>query len=72
MWLYNADGVAAEMSGNGIRCLAHAVLRKRGLTEATLAISTDAGLRRVDIKVTGSRRGVGERRHGRDRAGRSA
>jgi diaminopimelate epimerase len=53
MWLYNADGSRAEMSGNGIRCLAHAVLRKRALTEATLAISTDAGLRRVDIKVVG-------------------
>jgi diaminopimelate epimerase len=51
MWLYNADGSRAEMSGNGIRCLAQAVLRDRGLTEATLAISTDAGLRRVDAKV---------------------
>jgi diaminopimelate epimerase len=53
MWLYNADGSRAEMSGNGIRCLAHAVLRKRGATEATLRISTDAGLRIVDIKITG-------------------
>ena len=51
MWLYNADGSRAEMSGNGIRCLAQAVLRDRGLTEATLAISTDGGLRRVDAKV---------------------
>jgi len=54
MWLYNADGSRAEMSGNGIRCLAQAVLRKRGSTEGTVMISTDGGLRRVDIKVTGS------------------
>src|SRR5207342_2095855 len=53
MWLYNADGSRAEMSGNGIRCLAQAVLRNRGSTEGTLMISTDGGLRRVDIKVTG-------------------
>jgi len=52
MWLYNADGSRAEMSGNGIRCLAQAVLRKRGATEGTLRISTDAGLRLVDVKVT--------------------
>ena len=50
MWLYNADGSRAEMSGNGIRCLAQAVLRDRGITEATLAISTDGGLRRVDVE----------------------
>ncbi len=67
MWLYNADGSRAEMSGNGIRCLAQAVLRDRGSTEATLAISTDGGLRRVDIEGRRvRRRGVGERRHGRD------
>jgi diaminopimelate epimerase len=53
MWLYNADGSRAEMSGNGIRCLAQAVIEKRGVTEATLMISTDAGLRCVDIKSTG-------------------
>ncbi len=29
------------------------MLRARGATEGTLAISTDGGLRRVDIKVTG-------------------
>jgi diaminopimelate epimerase len=53
MWLYNADGSRAEMSGNGIRCLAQAVISRRGVTEATLMISTDGGLRRVDIKATG-------------------
>ncbi len=36
MWLFNADGSRAEMSGNGIRCLAQAVIEKRGVTEATL------------------------------------
>lgn len=53
MWLYNADGSRAEISGNGIRCLAQAVMRKRQATEATLMISTDGGVRRVDIKETG-------------------
>jgi len=53
MWLYNADGSRAEMSGNGIRCLAQAVIDKREVTEATLMISTDGGLRRVDVKATG-------------------
>jgi diaminopimelate epimerase len=53
MWLYNADGSLAEMSGNGIRCLAQAALSARGDTEGILAISTDGGLRRVDIKITG-------------------
>ena len=60
------------MSGNGIRCLAHAVLRKRGLTEATLAISTDAGLRRVDVKVTGPDEAWASVDMGSDRASRSA
>ncbi len=53
MWLFNADGSRVEMSGNGIRCLAQAVIEERGVTEATLMISTDGGLRRVDIKATG-------------------
>ena len=49
MILYNADGQRAEMSGNGIRCLAHAEVRRRGVTAATLRIGTDAGLRVVDV-----------------------
>jgi len=44
MVLYNADGSRAEMSGNGIRCFAHALLGRRGDTPpAELLIATDAG-----------------------------
>lgn len=49
MILYNADGQRAEMSGNGIRCLAHAEVRRRGVESASLRIRTDAGLRVVDV-----------------------
>jgi diaminopimelate epimerase len=45
MTLHNADGSRAEMSGNGIRCLAQAAADGR----TTLTIATDAGMRRVDI-----------------------
>ena len=49
MELRNADGSLAEMSGNGIRCLAQAlVLADPGLG-ATVSIATDAGLRTVTV-----------------------
>ena len=50
MVLHNADGSRAEMSGNGIRCLAQAVVRRRQVPTATLHISTDAGPRTVDVR----------------------
>jgi len=47
MHLVNADGSRAEMSGNGIRCLAQAIL-DAGLTDGgELEILTDAGPRWV-------------------------
>ena len=48
MALFNADGGRAEMSGNGIRCLAQAVLRDRGVDRRSRSRSstTDAGVRR--------------------------
>ena len=30
MVLFNADGGRAEISGNGLRCFAHALARRRG------------------------------------------
>jgi diaminopimelate epimerase len=45
MVLHNADGSRAEMSGNGIRCLAQAAAGGR----ASLRIATDAGLRHVEL-----------------------
>ncbi len=47
MLLYNADGTRAEMSGNGIRCLAHALVRSGLVTTDRFVISTDAGLKEV-------------------------
>jgi len=51
MSLYNADGSSAEMSGNGIRCFAQALARRRGdLTPQH--IRTDAGDRLVTLYAT--------------------
>jgi diaminopimelate epimerase len=50
MHLYNADGGRAETSGNGIRCLAHAVALAREETELHLVIETDAGRRPVLVR----------------------
>jgi diaminopimelate epimerase len=51
MVLYNADGSRAEMSGNGIRCLAQAAFVALGRTEAvTYSIHTDGGLRTVSVE----------------------
>lgn len=49
MVLHNADGSRAEMSGNGIRCLAQAWVLRSGVAAATVTIATDAGLRAVDV-----------------------
>ena len=47
--LYNADGGRAEMSGNGIRCLAQAVARARGRTDGAVVVDSDTGRRVLDI-----------------------
>ena len=50
MRLFNSDGSLAEMSGNGIRCLAQAAQMADGLTsEVEYAVTTDAGERRVVV-----------------------
>jgi diaminopimelate epimerase len=51
MELWNADGGRAEMSGNGMRCVA-LFLRDRGLFDgSTLDVDTPAGVKRVDISI---------------------
>ncbi|MCC6436972.1 MAG: diaminopimelate epimerase [Acidimicrobiales bacterium] len=50
MALHNADGSRAEMSGNGIRCLAQALAMARGTASIDLTIATDAGPRRVQVR----------------------
>jgi len=47
MELHNADGGRAEMSGNGIRCLALALVDAGLATGPTITIATDAGPRPV-------------------------
>ena len=59
MYLYNADGSRAEMSGNGIRCFAQAVAMRRGAEEgsafdlASQLIETDAGDKLVTLTAGG-------------------
>jgi diaminopimelate epimerase len=47
MVLLNADGSEAEISGNGIRCLAQEFLRVAGRGEGTVRIETAVGVRTV-------------------------
>jgi len=49
MHLFNSDGSRAELSGNGIRCLAQAVAMARGLVDGVLTVLSDAGARRLQI-----------------------
>lgn len=53
MVLHNSDGSRAEMSGNGIRCLAHAVADARGALGA-LVIDTDGGRRHLEVAAGAS------------------
>lgn len=53
MVLYNADGSTAEMSGNGIRCLAAAVRRASDVEFDELAVKTAAGLKHVRLTMEG-------------------
>jgi diaminopimelate epimerase len=50
MVVYNADGSPAEMSGNGIRCLAQAWAARTGVQKGVLTITTDAGVKLVDVE----------------------
>jgi diaminopimelate epimerase len=55
MVLFNADGSSAEMSGNGIRCLAAAVRRVTDAQWSSLDVMTEAGLRIVTLEMDGDR-----------------
>jgi diaminopimelate epimerase len=53
MTVFNADGSRAAMSGNGIRCFAHALAIRRGDNlPVTMRILTDAGTRNVALTPT--------------------
>jgi diaminopimelate epimerase len=52
--LWNADGGEAEMSGNGLRCLAHAFLDAGWVSEnEPFGVMTAAGRRTVTLRRTG-------------------
>jgi diaminopimelate epimerase len=50
MTLFNADGSRAEVSGNGIRCLAQALARHRGVDTLDEVVDTDAGPKRLVLR----------------------
>jgi diaminopimelate epimerase len=52
MELFNADGSRAEMSGNGIRCLAMAMV-DAGLSGPRMVVHTDAGPKEVTVDDDG-------------------
>ena len=54
MTLFNADGSIAEMSGNGIRCLAAAVYRTTQATWGSIDVATGAGRRTVSLTLDGA------------------
>jgi diaminopimelate epimerase len=57
MTLFNADGSRAELSGNGLRCLAALVARTQGLAGGTtITIDTRAGAKRLDLLARDSER----------------
>ncbi len=53
MVLWNADGSLAEMSGNGVRCLAAALKRGARFEGDAVDVATAAGVRRVRVALDG-------------------
>ncbi len=52
MRLFNSDGSAAEISGNGMRCLLQAVAMRRSVTCLDLEVDTLAGTRACTYEAT--------------------
>ena len=50
MRLWNSDGSPAEVSGNGLRCLAHAIARNDRTATLDIVIHTVAGPRRCSVR----------------------
>ena len=59
MELRNADGLEAEMSGNGIRCLAQAAVQAGLVSPPAFSVATGAGVRTVEYRP-GDRSDVAE------------
>lgn len=60
MIVINADGSIPEMCGNGLRCVALHVARRRGVREGTLVFETGAGPLRCDVLDTGDAAAEGQ------------
>ncbi len=56
MHLFNSDGSSAAVSGNGLRCLAQAVARRRGVAALEIDVTTDAGIRHCSVRATDDQR----------------
>ena len=52
MRLFNSDGSAAEISGNGMRCFLQAVAMRRGVQSLELDVDTLAGVRQCTYSAT--------------------
>jgi len=50
MRLFNADGSAAEISGNGLRCFVQAVAMRRGVQALEVDVDTLAGIRACSLE----------------------
>jgi diaminopimelate epimerase len=51
MELWNSDGSSAELSGNGLRCLAQALVIA-GVTDGSLTVATGRGTHALEVKPT--------------------
>lgn len=52
MRLFNSDGSAAEISGNGLRCFVQAVAMRRNVTSLEIDVDTLAGVRACSVELT--------------------
>jgi diaminopimelate epimerase len=55
MRLFNSDGSEAEVSGNGLRCLAKYVIDRRIVAEPKLTVETMSGIRTIEATVSGGK-----------------
>lgn len=51
MEMYNADGSRGEMCGNGIRCVGKYAYDHGYVTERSIRVETDAGMRHLELEV---------------------
>ncbi len=67
--LFNSDGSAAEVSGNGLRCFGQAIAMAQGVDRLAIAAHTLAGERLVDVRLDDRVKGVASVEMGEVRPG---